>query len=145
MNLTGVFNCMQAEIAHMVDHGGGTIVNTASISGLIGSYHHSAYTAAKFGVVGLTKAAAVEYITRGVRINAVAPGPVATPFMTTLPEAMQATFAKGTPIERMARPEEIVDAVLWLASSRSSYIVGHTLPIDAGMGGTSMATRDIAG
>ena len=141
VNLTGVFNCLQAEIAHMVFTSGGTIVNTASISGLIGSYNHSAYTAAKFGVVGLTKSAAAEYIQQGVRINAVCPGAVATPFMDALEPDVLAAFKDGAPAGRLAHPDEIVEAVLWLASSKSSYLVGHALPVDGGLVGTSMSTR----
>lgn len=138
VDLESVFLCLKAEIAHMLGRGG-TIVNTASLCGLIGGYNHGAYTAAKHGVVGLTKAAAMEYIEQGIRINAVCPGPVDTPFMHGLPGGLVDKLRSGVPANRLGRPEEIAEAVLWLASERSGYVVGQALAVDGGtvLGGMS--------
>ncbi len=139
VDLTSVFLCLKAEIRIMRERGGGSIVNTASASGLIGGYNHGAYTAAKHGVVGLTKAAAMEWIDDGIRINAVCPGPINTPFMTELPPGIVAQLLSGTPAGRLGEPAEIAEAVLWLASDRASYMVGHALAVDGGtvLGGTA--------
>jgi|SRR5690625_653112 len=139
IDLDSVFLCMKYEIAHMLANSGGTIVNTASASGLLGGYNHAAYTAAKHGVVGLTKAAAMEYIEQGVRINAICPGLIDTPFMTELPQQLVGQLLAGTPANRAGKPSEIAQAVLWLASERSSYVVGQPLPVDGGttLGGSS--------
>lgn len=139
IDLTSVFLCMKAEIRIMREQGGGAIVNTASASGLIGGYNHGAYTAAKHGVVGLTKAAAMEWIDDGIRINAICPGPINTPFMAELPSGIVAQLLSGTPAGRLGEPAEIAEAVLWLASDRASYMVGHALAVDGGtvLGGTA--------
>jgi NAD(P)-dependent dehydrogenase (short-subunit alcohol dehydrogenase family) len=135
INLRGVFLCMKYEIPLILKQGGGAIVNTSSGAGIVGIKGSPAYTAAKHGVIGLTRAAALDYAARNVRINAVCPGYIDTPMM--------ARFTRGTaegrakviseePIGRMGRAEEIANAVLWLCSDASSFTVGHALVVDGG-------------
>lgn len=145
INVTGVFLCMQEEIRSMLQTGGGAIVNTASVSGLLGGWNLSTYTAAKHAVVGLTKAAACDYGERGIRINAVCPGAIDTPFIAELPPAFRRQLAQGHPIGRLGAAEEIADAVVWLASPRASFMLGHALPVDGGVTMGSTATRPFAG
>ncbi|MGI9148486.1 MAG: SDR family oxidoreductase [Chloroflexota bacterium] len=134
INLKGVWLCMQMEIRHMLTQGGGTIVNTASIAGLVGGFG-GAYSAAKHGVVGLTKVAALEYATRGIRVNAVCPGVIHTPMIERVfarrPEAEQ-FFKAAEPIGRLGTPEEIAAAVVWLSSDAASFLTGVALPVDGG-------------
>ncbi|WP_435226128.1 glucose 1-dehydrogenase [Streptomyces sp. Tue6028] len=135
INLRGVWNCMKYELRQMREQGSGTIVNCASIGGLIGIAGLAAYHASKHGVLGMTKSAALEYAARGIRINAVCPGIIATPMVqrmtTTDPDAMQALLAQQL-IGRLGRPEEIAEAVLWLSSDKSSFVIGHALAVDGG-------------
>ena len=135
INLTGVFLCMKYEIAAMKRTGGGAIINTASVGGLIGTAGVTAYCATKHGVVGLTKSAALDHIRDGIRINAVCPGGTRTAMLAEWfkdPEVERAALA-GTPIGRMADPEEIARSVLFLASDDSSFMVGHALVADGGL------------
>ncbi len=135
VNLRGVFLCMQAQVPAMLAGGGGTIVNTASGAGVVGIAGQAAYCATKFGVVGMTKAAALDYAALGVRINAVCPGIVQTPMMdrfTGGTEEGRARVVAQEPVGRMGAPEEIADAVLWLSSDASSFVVGHALVVDGG-------------
>ncbi len=135
INLTGVFLCMKHEILAMKRTGGGTIVNTASVGGVIGTAGVTAYCATKHGVVGLTKSAALDYIKDGIRINAVCPGGTNTAMLAEWfkdPEVERAASA-ATPIGRMADPAEIARAVLFLASEESSFMVGHALIVDGGL------------
>ena len=133
INLTGVFFCMKLELPHLVASKG-CIVNTASVAGLCGSRFGSAYHASKHGVVGLTRAAAVEYGDKGVRINAVAPGVIRTSmadrFLHGGEHAAQVT-AKY-PLGRLGQPEEVAQAIVWLCSASASFITGHVLPVDGG-------------
>jgi NAD(P)-dependent dehydrogenase (short-subunit alcohol dehydrogenase family) len=134
-NLTGVFLCMKYEIPAMKQTGGGKIINTASVGGLIGTAGVTAYCATKHGVVGLTKSAALDHIKDGVRINAICPGGTLTPMLKEWfkhPEVERAAIA-GTPLGRMADPSEIARAVLFLASEESSFMVGHALVVDGGL------------
>lgn len=135
VNLKGVWRCMQAEIHEMVDGGGGTIVNTASISGLTGS-GGAPYVASKHGVIGLTRKATLDYASENVRINAVCPGVIDTPMVQRAseeePELMEQMTA-GIPTGRLGDPEEIANAVVWLCSAESSYVMGHPLTIDGGL------------
>ena len=134
-NLTGVFLCMKYEVPAMKRQGGGRIINTASVGGLIGTAGVTAYCATKHGVVGLTKSAALDYIKDGVRINAICPGGTLTPMLKEWfkhPEVERAAIA-GTPLGRMADPAEIARAVLFLASEDSSFMVGHALVADGGL------------
>ena len=135
INLTGVFLCMKYEIAAMKRTGGGAIINTASVGGLIGTAGVTAYCATKHGVVGLTKSAALDHIRDGIRINAVCPGGTRTAMLAEWfkdPEVERTALA-GTPIGRMADPEEIARSVLFLASDDSSFMVGHALVADGGL------------
>ena len=133
--LTGVFLCMKHEIPHMIERGKGAVINTSSGAGLIGFPGQANYVAAKHGVIGLTRSAALEYITRGVRINAICPGTARSrmvdEWMDGSAEA-EAEVAALHPIGRIAEPEEIARAALWLASDASSFVVGVALPVDGG-------------
>ncbi|EPX56992.1 3-oxoacyl-[acyl-carrier protein] reductase [Cystobacter fuscus DSM 2262] len=135
-NLTGVWLCMKQEIQQMLKQGGGCIANTASVAGLVGFPMAPAYTAAKHGVVGLTKTAALEYAKANIRINAVCPGLVRTPMITDTtsknPQIEQALIA-DEPVGRMADPEEIAEALVWLCSGPASFITGAALPVDGGV------------
>ena len=138
INLTGVFLCMKHEIPRMLETGGGAIVNVASILGLVGFATAPAYTAAKHGVVGLTKVAALEYSALGVRVNALCPGFIETPMVMergveagTHPEVYQ-QIAELHPIKRLGRPQEMANAAVWLCSDASSFVTGHALTADGG-------------
>ncbi|MEU3528746.1 glucose 1-dehydrogenase [Streptomyces sp. NPDC038707] len=135
VNLSGVFHCLKYQAAAMLVRGGGVIVNTGSVASEIASLGLTAYTASKHGVVGLTKKAALDYATRGIRVNAVLPGAIDTP--------MAARFSGGTeegraamtalePMGRLGRPEEVAEAVLWLASDSASFVTGHCLAVEGG-------------
>jgi len=145
VNLSSVFYCLKAQIPVMVAQGGGAIVNTASAAGLIGGFNLSVYTAAKHGVVGLTKAAAMDYATKGVRINALCPGAIDTPFLTQLPAPFLNRLIFATPMTRLGTPEEMAQAVMWLCSDGSSYITGHSLAVDGGtvLGGIGTRFDDL--
>lgn len=134
VNLTGVFLCVRAQVRHMRPRHSGVIINTASAASLVGAPGTTPYTASKHGILGITRTVALELATSGVRVNSVAPGTVDTPLNSVLfdnddPFA-DALVRKGQPIGRNARPEEIADAVLWLASARSTFVTGSTLVID---------------
>jgi NAD(P)-dependent dehydrogenase (short-subunit alcohol dehydrogenase family) len=135
LNLTGVFLCLKHEIPHMVEQGGGAIVNTSSGAGLIGFAGLPGYVASKHGVIGLTRAAALEYVKAGVRVNAVCPGSTRTPmlegFMGGDP-AIEKAMEQSSPMGRLARPEEIAEAMVWLLSDAASFMVGHALAVDGG-------------
>jgi NAD(P)-dependent dehydrogenase (short-subunit alcohol dehydrogenase family) len=138
INLTGVWICMKAEITQMLAQGGGgAIVNTSSLAGLAGSKGGPAYVASKHGVVGLTKAAALEYGRHGIRVNAVCPGPIRTPMMERIMamsgnQAAEERFIKGEPLRRFGQPSEIGEAVAWLCSDHASYVTGIPMPVDGG-------------
>jgi NAD(P)-dependent dehydrogenase (short-subunit alcohol dehydrogenase family) len=135
INLIGVWLCMKYEIPQMLQQGGGTIVNTASVAGLVGLPYASAYVASKHGVVGLTKTAALKYAKSGIRVNCVCPGYIETP-MTEQgrndPERMAHMLA-SEPIGRIGKPEEIAETVVWLCSDAASFVTGHTRTVDGGM------------
>ena len=135
INLKGVMLCMRYEIPQMLMKGGGTIVNTASVAGLIGSPQSPAYVSSKFGVVGLTKQAALDYADKGIRINAVCPGVTRTgileAYLRETPEAA-AQISSQSPMGRIAEPEEIAAAVIWLSSDEASFVTGQALAVDGG-------------
>lgn len=135
INLKGVWLCMRHEIPAMLEVGGGAIVNTASVAGLVGFPNLPAYVASKHGVVGLTKTAALEYATTGIRINAVCPGVIHTEMIDRItggdPE-VEAQFTAFEPVGRMGTPEEIADAVAYLCSDGASFVTGHTMAVDGG-------------
>ncbi|TCM46336.1 NAD(P)-dependent dehydrogenase (short-subunit alcohol dehydrogenase family) [Rhizobium sp. PP-F2F-G48] len=135
VNLRGIWNCMKHELLYMREQGSGTIVNNSSLGGIVGIAERGIYHASKHGVVGLTKSAGLEYAPKGIRINAVCPGIISTPMVTTMletqPEAMD-VMMKDVPIGRLGTAEEIADAVLWLSSPASTFVIGHALPVDGG-------------
>jgi NAD(P)-dependent dehydrogenase (short-subunit alcohol dehydrogenase family) len=133
IDLKGVWLCMKYEIQVMLRQGRGAIVNTSSVAGLVGQPGAPAYCAAKHGIIGLTRAAALEYAKANIRINAICPGMVPTALVEKLtadkPELVAAVIA-SIPMGRAARPEEIAEAVVWLCSDAASYVTGHALPVD---------------
>jgi NAD(P)-dependent dehydrogenase (short-subunit alcohol dehydrogenase family) len=135
INLRGVWNCMKYELRQMREQGSGTIVNNSSIGGLIGLPGRAIYHASKFGVIGLTRSAALEYASRGIRINAVCPGAIETPMVTDMVAkgwiAME-DMVSGNPMKRLGRPEEIASTVLWLCSDGASYVTGQAISVDGG-------------
>jgi len=135
INLRGVWNCMKYELRQMREQGSGAIVNCSSIGGLIGIAGRAAYHASKHGVIGLTRSAALEYASRGIRINAVCPGTINTPMVADMlakePDAMK-EIMRDQPIGRLGRSEEIASAVLWLCSPGASFVIGHALAVDGG-------------
>ena len=135
VNLKGVWLCMKSEIEQMLEQGGGSIVNTASIYGSVGAQGLSAYVASKHAVVGLTRAAALEYAQQNIRINAVNPGAIRTPMLDSFNAAIpdfEATITAQHPVGRSGRPEEVAEAVVWLCSDAASFVIGHTLATDGG-------------
>lgn len=133
INLSGVFYGMHYQIPAMLESGGGTIVNIASILGQTGAKFSPAYVAAKHGVVGLTKAAALEYADKNIRINSVGPGYIVTPLLTnTLTEEQLKPIAGLHPIGRLGQPGEVAELVLWLSSSKASFVTGAYYAVDGG-------------
>ena len=134
VNLKGVFLGLKHQIPHMLKHGGGAIVNTASQAGLTGLANVAIYTASKHGVVGMTKSVALELARSNIRVNAVAPGPVDTGLLHRMLEGKVPldAVAEQVPMGRIAQPEEIAGAIVWLCSDQASYVTGHTLAVDGG-------------
>ena len=134
IDLTGVWHCMRHQIPQMLKQGGGAIVNCASTAGIRGAAYCGVYSAAKHGVVGLTKAAGLEYGSQGVRINAVCPGMVRTPMTQTGPmKEVIDRMVVDTPLARLADPEEIGAAVLWLCGDDATFVHGQAIPIDGAL------------
>jgi NAD(P)-dependent dehydrogenase (short-subunit alcohol dehydrogenase family) len=133
VNLKGVWLCMKHEIPLLRANGGGAIVNTASIAGLIGLRTSSIYVAAKHGVIGLTKTAAIEYAEEGIRVNAVCPGYIATRMTGPIRETRGDAIIARTPMRRFGEPREIAEAVVWLCSDRASYVTGAAYEVDGGL------------
>jgi NAD(P)-dependent dehydrogenase (short-subunit alcohol dehydrogenase family) len=134
VNLSGVMYCMREEAEVMLKQGGGAIVNTASINGLVGNPSQPGYTATKHGVVGLTRHAALRWATSGIRVTAVCPGVIETGMTRPLVEnpEIKKIIDAMTPMGRMAQPEEVASAVVWLCSDQASFVTGHPLVIDGG-------------
>jgi NAD(P)-dependent dehydrogenase (short-subunit alcohol dehydrogenase family) len=134
INLSGVMRCMREEAAVMLERGGGAIVNTASINGLVGNGGQPAYTAAKHGVVGLARHGALRWAKAGIRVNAVCPGVIETPMTAPLVQnaEMKALIDGMTPMGRMGQASEIAEAVVWLCSPAASFVTGHAMVVDGG-------------
>jgi NAD(P)-dependent dehydrogenase (short-subunit alcohol dehydrogenase family) len=135
INLRGVWTCMKHELKQMREQGSGAIVNCSSLGGLVGLPGRAAYHASKHGVIGLTRSAALEYAPRGIRINAICPGTIATPMVTDMlanGELDLAAAIANQPIGRLGEAEEIAASVLWLCSPGASFVVGVALPVDGG-------------
>jgi NAD(P)-dependent dehydrogenase (short-subunit alcohol dehydrogenase family) len=135
INLKGVWLCMKYELQQMLKQGGGAIVNTSSVAGLKGSQGVSAYVASKHGIVGLTRAAALEYARSNIRVNAVAPGTIHTAMIDRFAggdERVLQQFAENEPIGRLGTSEEVAEAVVWLCSDSSSFVTGAVLSVDGG-------------
>ncbi|QLC26499.1 glucose 1-dehydrogenase [Parasphingopyxis algicola] len=135
VNLKGVWQCMRFQIPAMLESGGGSIVNNASALGEVGQFAMAAYCASKAGVLGLTKAAALDYGAQGVRVNAISPGVIETPMMTSqmdaMPELREILLARH-PIGRLGEPVEIAGAVAWMLSDASSFLLGSNVAVDGG-------------
>lgn len=135
INVKGVWLCMKFQIPLMIANGGGTIVNTASVAGLVGSHSLSVYGASKHAVIGLTRSAAVEYVRKGIRINAICPGVIRTPMVERgfeqMPQFVEAAMA-ANPMRRLGESGEVAKAVLWLLSEDSSFTNGAALTVDGG-------------
>jgi len=133
VNLKGVFNCGRAAARVMVAQGSGVIINTSSVVALYGNFGQSNYVAAKSGVIGLTRVWARELGRKGVRVNAVAPGFIATEMVQAMPEKVRAMMAEKSPLQRLGQPDEIADAYLFLASDQAAFIHGAVLSVDGGL------------
>ena len=136
VNVKGVWLCMKYQIAQMLTQGGGAIVNTASVAGLVGAPKMSAYSASKHAVMGLTKSAAVEYGRKGIRVNAVCPGVIRTPMLDRAIAAdpkVATTVAGAHPIGRVGEADEVAAVVLWLSSDAASFVTGLAHTVDGGL------------
>jgi 3-oxoacyl-[acyl-carrier protein] reductase len=132
-NLKGVFNCVKAATRPMMKQRSGRIINISSVVGVLGNPGQANYVAAKAGVIGLTKAAARELASRGITVNAVAPGFIETDMTDQLPEDVKAKMLEDIPLAKLGQPEDVAKTVLFLASADSSYMTGQTLHVDGGM------------
>jgi NAD(P)-dependent dehydrogenase (short-subunit alcohol dehydrogenase family) len=134
VNLRGLWFCLRHEIRQMLQHGGGSIVNCASSAGLVGTINLPAYVASKHGVVGLTKAAALEYARRNIRVNAVCPGMIDTPmWQRSISPEMTVQLLVNDPSGRLGQPREVAEAVVWLCSPAASFVNGQALAVDGGL------------
>jgi 3-oxoacyl-[acyl-carrier protein] reductase len=133
VNLKGVFLCTRAVVSHMIKGGGGAILNASSVVGLYGNFGQTNYAATKAGVINLTKTWARELGRYKIRVNAVAPGFIATEMVQQMPEKVLANMVEHTPIGRMGRPEDVAEAYFWLASEAAGFVHGTVLSVDGGL------------
>lgn len=133
VNLKGVFHCTRAVVPHMIQGGGGVILNASSVVGIYGNFGQTNYVAAKAGVIGMTKVWARELGKYKIRVNAVAPGYIATDMTKQMPEKILQTMREHTPLGRLGQPEDIANAYVWLASDAASFISGTVLNVDGGV------------
>jgi len=134
INVKGMLYALKYEVAQMLASGKGAIVNNSSILGLKAMANIAPYVASKFAVTGITRAAALDYASQGIRINAVAPGPIETRMLNDITSGDPHSFARYVPMARIGQPEEVAAAVVWLLSDEASYVTGHTLIVDGGWG-----------
>jgi 3-oxoacyl-[acyl-carrier protein] reductase len=133
VNLKGVFTCTRAVAPHMIAGGGGVILNASSVVGLYGNFGQTNYIATKAGVIGMTKVWARELGKYRIRVNAVAPGFIATEMIAAMPEKILQTMRDHTPLGRVGQPEDIANAYVWLASDAASFVTGTVLSVDGGV------------
>jgi 3-oxoacyl-[acyl-carrier protein] reductase len=133
VNLRGVFHCTRAVAPHMIRGGGGVILNASSVVGLYGNFGQTNYVATKAGVVGMTRTWARELGRYKIRVNAVAPGYVATEILQAMPRKVLDTMVEHTPLGRIGEPEDVANAYAWLASDQASFVTGHCLSVDGGV------------
>lgn len=141
VNLKGIWLCMKYQLGQMLSQGGGSLVNVSSINGLGGARGASVYAAAKSGMLGLTKSAALEYASAGIRINALCAGAFRTPMLEQVfrkanaenPAAVEAAYNAAIPMQRIGDPAEAAEAILWLLSDKASYVTGHSMIADGGL------------
>ncbi len=133
VNLTGVFNCTQAVVPHMIDNKGGVVLNAASVVGIYGNFGQTNYVASKSGVIGMTRVWAREYGRYGIRVNAVAPGFIATEMIQKMPESVLTEMKTHTPLGRLGTPEDVANLYAFLASDEASFIHGAVISVDGGI------------
>ncbi|MGD8228432.1 MAG: SDR family oxidoreductase, partial [Desulfobacteraceae bacterium] len=133
VNLKSVFNCTHAVIRSMIKQRAGCIVNVSSVVGRIGNVGQANYAASKAGIIGFTKTVAQEVAARGITVNAVAPGFIATEMTASLPEKVKESFLAQIPLGRVGQPEDVAEAVYWLCSPAAGYITGQTIHVNGGM------------
>lgn len=133
VNLKGTYNCAQAVLETMIEQGSGSITNASSVVGIYGNFGQSNYAASKFGVIGLAKTWARELGPKGIRCNAVAPGFIATPILSTIPDKVMAQMTDRVPMKRLGKPEEIASVYAFLASDDASYINGAVIEVAGGL------------
>jgi 3-oxoacyl-[acyl-carrier protein] reductase len=133
VNLKGVFLCTRAVVPHMIQGGGGVVLSASSVVGLYGNFGQTNYVATKAGVVGMTRTWARELGKHGIRVNAVAPGFVATEILSGMPRKVLDSMVEHTPLGRMGQPEDVANAYCWLASDQASFVTGHCLSVDGGV------------
>ena len=133
VNLTGVFVCTRAVVPHMIRGGGGVVLSASSVVGLYGNFGQTNYVATKAGVIGMTRVWARELGRHGIRVNAVAPGFIATEILRAMPQKVLDTMVGHTPLGRMGEAADIANAYVWLASDQASFVTGHCLAVDGGI------------
>ena len=133
VNLKGVFNCTRAVVPHLIRIGGGVVLNASSVVGLYGNFGQTNYVATKAGVIGMTRVWARELGRYKIRVNAVAPGFIATEILRSMPEKVIESMVSRTPLGRMGEPDEIADAYLWLASDQATFVTGAVISVDGGI------------